>query len=868
MLEKLALMSPPIETVLDLLQHYPRRYHDRTRHADIAELEVGEQATIVAEVRKVSSRPTRQRKKMVEVVVEDSSGLLNLVFFNQPWREKQLLAGTEVALYGKLDVFRGKRQLTNPVVDVLGRAADAKTGVVVPIYPQSGKADVSSWELQPLVALALEWAGELEEPLPDDIRAELKLVNRTEAYRDIHRPETSEHQRKAERRLKFDEFLRMQVGLVARKRAVEAEERGIRHDRHGPLVDQFHGGFPFELTADQKRAVEAIAADMASPVPMHRLLQGEVGSGKTIVALTGLLIAVQGGYQGALMAPTEVLAEQLYAVARRTLDGLAVRSEVGLLPERPVSVALLTNRTSAAERRRLVTELQSGEIDIVVGTHALLYGDAPFSKLGLAVIDEQHRFGVEQRALLKDLGRETGTGDEPDVLVMTATPIPRTAAMLVYGDLDQTELREMPPGRIPVETIVMAPDPMLRATAYERVLSEVAAGRQAYVVCSLVEGSPKIEAKAATEELERLQAGELAGLRLGLLHGQMKAADKEAAMHAFRAGELDALVATTVIEVGVDVPNATVMIVEDADRFGLSQLHQLRGRVGRGGDQAWCYLFADAKTARRRGPHGGDGGVDRRLRPRRAGPRDSRLGRGVRRAAGRRRRPEARPAPQGRAVRGVRAHHRRAHPRRRPAPRAQPRTRRGGGGPARRRRGVPLQELTGSLGARLQSERRRLCSRARRARRSWFLCQGRTSSIRWYPTCRLSWFGTGSPGATVQRNTTATAPWGPYSALAERPTAATRSTTVASSPTSSRTSRTTVAAGSSPGSTQPATSPQLESSARCTRRMRSSSSKIAASAPTFVVTYPRSRASRARTSASGRSSADSYPRVARSSRCS
>ena len=365
------------------------------------------------------------------------------------------------------------------------------------------------------------------------------------------------------------------------------------------MVEQFHGGFPFELTADQRRAVEEIAQDMASAVPMHRLLQGEVGSGKTIVALTGLLIAVQGGYQGALMAPTEVLAEQLYAVARRTLEGLVVPSEASLLPERPVSVALLTNRTSAAERRRLVTELQSGEIDIVVGTHALLYGDAPFSKLGLAVIDEQHRFGVEQRALLKDLGRETGSGAEPDVLVMTATPIPRTAAMLVYGDLDQTELREMPPGRIPVETIVMAPDPMLRATAYERVLSEVAVGRQAYVVCSLVEGSPKIEAKAATEELERLQAGELAGLRLGLLHGQMKAPDKEAAMGAFRAGELDALVATTVIEVGVDVPNATVMIVEDADRFGLSQLHQLRGRVGRGGDQAWCYLFADAKT-----PHG------------------------------------------------------------------------------------------------------------------------------------------------------------------------------------------------------------------------------------------------------------------------
>ncbi len=580
--------------MLDLLQRYPRRYHDRTRQAEIAELTVGDEATVVGEVHQVSSRMTRQRKKMVEAVVEDGSGRINLVFFNQPWRERQLTVGTEVALYGKLDVFRGKRQLTNPVVDVLGRAGDPKTGVVVPIYPQSGKADLSTWELQPVVALALDWAGPLAETLPPSVMEELKLVDRTTAYRDVHQPASLRHAQRAQRRLRFDEFLRMQVGLVARKRALEAEQRGIRHAVDGPLVARFHESLPYDLTGDQRRAIGAVSADLAAPFPMHRLLQGEVGSGKTIVALTALLTAVEGGYQGALMAPTEVLAEQLHAVALATLGALTVPSEGTLLAERPVSVALLTNRTSAAERRRIAAELASGGLDIVVGRHALLFGDAPFTRLGVAVIDEQHRFGVEKRALLRDLGE--GRDGIPDVLVMTATPIPRTAAMLVYGDLDRSELREMPPGRSPVTTEAVGPDPVAREQAYQRLREEVAAGHQAYVVCPLVEGSPKVEAKAATEELDRLAAEDLAGLRLGLLHGQMKPAEKEVAMAAFRAGDVDVLVATTVIEVGVDVPNATVMIVEDADRFGLSQLHQLRGRVGRGGGASWCFLFADPTT--------------------------------------------------------------------------------------------------------------------------------------------------------------------------------------------------------------------------------------------------------------------------------
>ncbi len=435
---------------------------------------------------------------------------------------------------------------------------------------------------------------------------------------------------------------------MARKRAIEAEETGIAHVVEGELVTRFLHSLPFALTGDQRRAIDAIAADMARPAPMHRLLQGEVGSGKTLVAITALLMAVQGGYQGALMAPTEVLAEQLHAVATSTLAELLVPSEGTLLAERPVSVALLTNRVGAADRRRIAAGLGAGDIDIVVGTHALLYGDAPFTKLGLAVIDEQHRFGVEQRALLR------GLGDSPDVLVMTATPIPRTAAMLVYGDLDRSELREMPPGRTPVRTEVVGPSPLDRRVAYDRLREEVAAGRQAYVVCPLVEGSPKIEAKAATEELEELAGGELAGLTLGLLHGQMKSAEKEAAMSAFRAGTTQVLVATTVIEVG--------------------RRRAERDRHARGGRRSLRAVAAapaagPRRTGRRRivvlplrrpvdagrpRAHGRHGGVQRRVPPRRARPRDPRIGAGVRRAPGRPRGPQARPAPARREVRGVR----------------------------------------------------------------------------------------------------------------------------------------------------------------------------------------------------------------------
>ncbi|HEV8622983.1 MAG TPA: ATP-dependent DNA helicase RecG [Acidimicrobiia bacterium] len=595
--ERLGMLG--IGNVLDLVEHYPRRYLDRTKKSDIADLRVGEEATVYAEVRKMSSRRTRQGRALVETIVYDGTSYLYVTFFNQPWRAQQLPVGTEAAFFGKLEHYRGKHQMTNPAVDVLGRIGE-KTGVIVPIYPQSGKADVSTWQLQKLVGEALRRVRDFEDAVPTDLLRRLGMVDRTRAYNGIHGPEVEADHFRAAHRLKFDEFLRMQLGLVARKRAFEEQRVGLTHRIDGPLVPAFHAQLPFVLTGDQRKAIGEITADLAAPRPMHRLLQGDVGSGKTVVALTALLTAVQGGYQGALMAPTEVLAEQHHLSITQFLQGLTVSSEGTLMGERLVRVELLTNRTGAAGRRKLSAALAAGEVDIVVGTHALIYDTVAFPNLGVAVIDEQHRFGVEQRALLRAKGPGGGgegeEGPEPDVLVMTATPIPRTAAMLIYGDLDKSELREMPPGRTPITTEVIGPSPLEREAAYRRLREQVAAGRQAYVVCPLVEGSEKVEAKAATDEAARLEAEELAGLKVGLLHGQMAPADKEAAMARFRDGLIDVLVATTVIEVGVDVPNATVLVVEDADRFGLSQLHQLRGRVGRGGGESWCFLFGDPQT--------------------------------------------------------------------------------------------------------------------------------------------------------------------------------------------------------------------------------------------------------------------------------
>jgi ATP-dependent DNA helicase RecG len=571
--------------------------------------------------------------------------------------------GSEVVVFGRTEIYRGGRQMTNPVVDLVGD----QTGRIVPVYPQSGKAKIGSPEIATYVAEALERTKRLAEVLPSQFIEELGLAGRTEAFRWIHAPESFEEKETARRRLAFDELLRLQLILVMKKRAAATQAPGIPHVLTPPLgeaglVEQFLGRLPFRLTAAQERAIQEVAADLADSHPMHRLLQGDVGAGKTVVALATLLYGVQGGHQGALMVPTEVLAEQHYLAARSFLAGLEVTDSARIAGARPLEVALLTNRTTGVERARIQAELMAGSLDLVVGTHALLTDNIRFLSLGVVVIDEQHRFGVEQRAALREKGPATvaGGGEDgkgpggaseaeqgsrhPDVLVMTATPIPRTAAMTVYGDLDQTVLDELPLGRTPVTTVWLN-GPAEYAAAWQRVRTQVAAGHQAYVICPLVgggqpedeepeplpeddgpeddgpgdeegngrvqvpmlpivglglglppDGTAKQPPKSVVEEYARLSSGELAGFAVGLLHGQLASKEKEATMAAFRRGELQVLVATTVIEVGVDVANATVMVIEDADRFGIAQLHQLRGRVGRGTDKSWCYLLAEVVT--------------------------------------------------------------------------------------------------------------------------------------------------------------------------------------------------------------------------------------------------------------------------------
>ena len=593
------LASIEVETVLDLLLHYPRRWIDRTKEASIGDLEVGEEATVLVRVQNVSARRTRNRKTLVEVGVTDGTGSLRCTFFNQPWRERQFHAGMEVLLFGKLDLFQGRRQMANPVVDMVGD----KTRRIVPVYPQSDKAGLYTSDFSDWVARALAKAAPrgFADPVPAAVLADHDLVDRARALRGIHAPETMGDVTVARRRLVFDELLRVQLALVLRKRHVERTTRGIAHRTDGDLVERFLARLPFPLTRAQERVLAEIRHDLAQDRPMHRLLQGDVGAGKTVVAVGALLTAVDGGHQGALMAPTAVLAEQHHLGIRALLDGFTVPDETGsLFTDRPLRVELLTNRTTAADRRRLAEDLAAGHVDILVGTHALIEEGVGFRSLGVVVIDEQHRFGVEQRAALK----AKATGDEvPDVLVMTATPIPRTAAMTVYGDLDVSVLDELPPGRTPVETewVKVGADAGLTGSAAEDavwqvVRDEVAAGRQAYVVCPLVEESEKLEVRSAEETYEELQRGALADLRLGLLHGRVAAADKEAVMASFRSGDLQVLVATTVIEVGVDVPNATVMVILDADRFGIAQLHQLRGRVGRGAARSRCFLVGAGAT--------------------------------------------------------------------------------------------------------------------------------------------------------------------------------------------------------------------------------------------------------------------------------
>ena len=588
---KEALESFGIGNVLELLGTYPRRYIDRTNMVRIADLVEGEDSLVVVEVVSTRAIRTKNRRSMVSCTVTDGSRKMSLTFFNQPWRDKQLTPGLQVAVFGRPETHRGYLQMTNPVVDPVGD----RTGRIVPIYPQSEKSRINSWDLGRWIEDALAKCAPrgIADSVPPEILGRHSLVDRARAMHDIHMPETMEARAAARRRLAFDEVLRVQLVLVARKARWESESAGFEHATTGDLIDGFSAALPFPLTGAQTRVIAEIHRDLAAPRPMHRLLQGDVGSGKTLVAVSTMLAAVQGGHQAALMAPTEVLADQHAMSVRALLASLRLPDDGDLFGARAIRVELLTSKVGAAERRRILAALAAGEVDIVIGTHALIQDDVEYASLGVVVVDEQHRFGVEQRARLRDKALESGDGRAPDVLVMTATPIPRTAAMTVYGDLDVSVLDEMPPGRTPIRTRRVS-GPLEEEAMWAEIRARLDAGEQAYVVCPMIEENEKREVASAEETAARLRAGQLGDYEVVLLHGRMASSEKEAVMESFRSRRAAVLVATTVIEVGVDIPNATAMVILDADRFGIAQLHQLRGRVGRGTVASECWLVTQS----------------------------------------------------------------------------------------------------------------------------------------------------------------------------------------------------------------------------------------------------------------------------------
>ena len=600
-----ALRYFEIENLLDLLTHYPRRYIDRTREAQIAELLPGEEASVFVTVEKTDSRRIRGGKVMVTSTVSDGTASLKLTFFNQRWRVNQLIEGRQAMIYGKVDTYKGQRQMTNPVVDLVGN----QTAKVIPVYPQSEKsglhtADVTEWMAETLRRTLPPSGRGFCDPLPENLRSEFNLISRNLAFSQIHQPETMADIAIARRRLIFDELFRLQLALVLRKRMLERTEVGVAHVTDGPSYQAFLKALPYELTGAQSKVISEIAHDMGRKFPMHRLLQGDVGAGKTAVSVAAMLMSIDGGHQAAMMAPTEVLAEQHFAGISKLVNELTVEDPGSLFEDRPLKVELLTNSVTGAQRTELLSKLADGDIDILIGTHALIQDKVKFKSLGLAVVDEQHRFGVEQRSALSQAS-ESGT--TPDSLVMTATPIPRTAAMTVYGDLDVSILDELPPGRTPIKTrwirasgSLEEPEELVSAadleTMWSSIKEQVGQGRQVYIVCPLIDESEKLSVASAEATMARLEENELSDLELGLLHGRLPSQDKEHIMSQFTAGNIDVLVATTVIEVGVDVPNATVMVILDADRFGIAQLHQLRGRVGRGKDESECWLVGSAVT--------------------------------------------------------------------------------------------------------------------------------------------------------------------------------------------------------------------------------------------------------------------------------
>lgn len=566
-----------LRTLSDLLHHFPRRYDDYSRLKTINRLWYGEEVTVLGTVEDIEVRPVRGgRMKLVEAVISDGTGSIRATWFNQPWIAERLSPGRAVALSGKIDQYLGRLVLKDPEWEHLDRQ-QLHTSRIVPVYPLT--AGVSSKWLRRVVHAVVErYALRMADPLPDPLRTGAGLLPLGKAVQQIHFPDDAESLARAQHRLAFDEMFLLQLGVLRQKQDW-TELRSRAFTVADDWLARFRSALPYPLTEDQEKAIGDLRADLARQQPMNRLLQGEVGSGKTVVAAGAVGVVAAGGAQAAVMAPTSLLAEQHY----RTLSDLLPRA-TGIPPD---SIRLLIGATPEAEKEEVRARLADGSLSIVIGTHALLEADVRFKSLGLAVIDEQHRFGVDQRAAL----REKGAG--PHLLVMTATPIPRSLALTIYGDLDLSVLEHVPPGRVPIETRVLLPAE--RGRAYSFIRSQVEAGRQAFIIYPLIEESEKVGAKAAVEEFERLQRDVFPGAAMGLLHGRLTPEEKDEAMAAFRAGNLAVLVSTSVVEVGIDVPNATVMMIEGANRFGLSQLHQFRGRVGRGEAASYCLLVPDTE---------------------------------------------------------------------------------------------------------------------------------------------------------------------------------------------------------------------------------------------------------------------------------
>ena len=572
-------------TIEDLLYRFPIRYEDRGSFHTIASLRPGTAASIVGEVVSSGVRPTRRpRFKIFEMLLRDRTGSLRAVWFNQPFLSDVFHPHQRVILYGKLELSAHGLQLQNPQYEILksddsaeGEDETLHTGRIVPVYEKTGTLTTKMQRV--LVHHALDQLPpELPDPLPSAVRSRQQLIDRRRALAEIHFPpagtpldELQRFRAPAQRRVIFEEFFLFQIGMVLRRRKADVERKPRPVVVTDDIRESARRVLPFKLTGDQKKSIAEIVGDMKRPQPMNRLLQGDVGSGKTIVALMAALVAMENKLQVAFMAPTEILAEQHFLTIRRLLEHSRFR------------LALLTGATPARKRREVQAELAAGSIHLAIGTHALVQDPVAFHELGLVIIDEQHRFGVMQRATLR------AKGLHPDVLVMTATPIPRTLALTAYGDLDTSIMREMPPGRYPIKTI--AKPEARRDEIYDFVRRQIDEGRQAYVVYPLVEESAKVDLKAATEMADHLAHDVFPAYRIALLHGRMKQDAKDRVMGAFARGEFDVLVSTTVIEVGIDVPNAAVMVVEHAERFGLSQLHQLRGRVGRGPHKSFCVLL-------------------------------------------------------------------------------------------------------------------------------------------------------------------------------------------------------------------------------------------------------------------------------------